>query len=464
MTAAAPSAAPSRRAVLAGLAASAAWPALAPAQTPNPDVVVIGAGAAGIAAARRVIASGRSVQVIEAADRIGGRAFTDTATFGVPYDHGCAWLQGPSDLPHLKAARDLGMTLHNHDTARDVFYVGDSRASRTAQSQYDRAYARLQTALDTDADVSAASLAPLTHPMDAVAHTWTGPMDFGVDLADLSTADVNAYPDFDVNYLVREGLGSLVAHLGRALPVRLKTAATGVDWSGAGVRVHTTQGTIDARAVIVTVSTGVLASGAIDFTPPLPASKAQAIDDVPMGLLTRIGLQFDGARFGLSENDFLTYAVPNQLPAKASYFLTFPTGHDIVVGFVGGQFGWDLSRAGQAAAVDFALGEFVKMMGADARKHVVKGHMSGWADNPLTLGAYSAARPGKAASRDVLAQPLGDRVFFAGEALAGGYIALMSGAHLSGDAVARDVVATLGGAASCSSCDARKQKLGKVTP
>jgi monoamine oxidase len=455
---------PNRRQVVAGIMASAALPRAVAAQAANPDVIVIGAGSAGIAAARRVIASGKTVQVIEAEGRIGGRAYTESETFGVPYDHGCAWLQGPGDLPHVQAARDLGFTLQDHSNPRDVFYVGDRRASYSEQSQYDRAYARLYQALDTRRDVSAASLAQATQPMDGVAHTWTGPMDFGVDLDALSTADFNVYPEYDINYLVREGLGSLVAYLGRSLPVSLNTSATAVDWSGKGVQVTTPRGTLRAQAVIVTVSTGVLGSGAIKFTPELPSTKQQAISDVPMGLLTRIGLQFDGARFGLSPNDLLTYAVPNTLPAEACYFLAFPTGHDIAVGFVGGQFGWDLSRAGEAAAVDFALGEFIKMMGSNARKHFVKGHMSGWADNPLTLGAYSAARPGRASARTVLAEPLGDRVFFAGEAVAGPYIALMSGAHLSGDSVARAVVETLGGAGDCTSCDARKQNLKKVQP
>ena len=455
---------PNRRTVVAGLAATAAWPAVGLGQTTNPDVVVIGAGAAGIAAARRLIASGKTVQVIEAAGRIGGRAYTETETFGVPYDQGCAWLQGPDDLPHLQAARDLGFTLKDHSNPRDILYVGDRLATHAEQTQYDRAFSRLYGALGTSADVSAASLAPVETPMDAAAHTWMGPMDFGVDFDALSTADFNAYADFDTNYLVHEGLGTLVAHLGRALPVRLNTAATAVDWSGDGVRIETTKGTIRARAAIVTVSTGVLASGAIRFTPDLPATKAQAINDVPMGLLTRIGLQFDGARFGLGESDFLTYTVPKELPAEACYFLTFPTGHDIAVGFIGGQFGWEMAEAGEAAAVDFALAEFVKMMGSDTRKHFVKGHMTGWAKNPLTLGAYSAARPGKATARDTLAEPLGDRVFFAGEAVAGGYIALMSGAHLSGDRVARDVLETLGGAQSCTSCDAKKQNLRKVQP
>jgi len=104
---------PTRRSVVAGLAATAAWPQVSFARDANPDVVVIGAGSAGTAAARRVIASGRSVQLIEAPGRIGGRAYTESTTFGVPYDQGCAWLQGPGDLPHVQAARDLGFTLED---------------------------------------------------------------------------------------------------------------------------------------------------------------------------------------------------------------------------------------------------------------------------------------------------------------------------------------------------------------
>ena len=345
-----------RRSVLLGLMASAAPRGPLRALPANPDVVVIGAGAAGLAAARILISNGFEVVVIEAAERIGGRAYTESSTFGLPYDHGCAWLQGPEGLPFVPLARQLGFGLVDHSNARDVLFVGDRRADRATQRQLDRTFARIEAAIDQDSDVAAASVIPAGLPMTAVAQSWIGPMDFGVDLANLSTGDVSAYEDYAYDYLVREGLGSLVAAYGQGLPVRLGTAATGIDWSGEGVRVETTAGTIAARACIVTVSTGVLGAGAIRFTPDLPLDKAQAIADVPMGLLTKIALQFDGTRFDLRENEFLTYVVPDAVPAEACYFLTFPTGHDIVVGFVGGSFGEDLSRAGEAAAVDLAIG------------------------------------------------------------------------------------------------------------
>lgn len=444
-----------RRAFLATVAAGLALPRMARATPTNPEVVVIGAGAAGIAAARRLIADGRTVLVIEAADRIGGRAYTESDTFGVPYDHGAAWLQGPRDLPFVEAARARGYTLVDHDDAGEAFFVDGRPATDAEWAVYGAAYDRIEAALYGAPDVSAASRVPADLPMSAVVQSWIGPMDHGVDFADLSLADVNSYGSYAYNYLIREGFGTLVADLGADLPILTGVTARRVDWSGPGVRVETDRGTIAAAACIVTVSTGVLASGGLRFTPDLPAAQAEAIHDVPMGLLLKIALQFDGERFGLTENDFLTYAVPDEVPARAAYFLTWPTGTDIAVGFAGGAFGWDLSRAGQAAAVDFALGEFAGMVGTSARRHFVRGSMSDWAENPLTLGAYAAARPGRHGSREVMGQPLGDRVFFAGEALAVRYPALVTGAYLSGRETAAAVVAALGGPVACSSCDAR---------
>lgn len=446
----------SRRRFLAGAASTALLPVIGRAQPSNPDAVVIGAGAAGIAAARRLIAGGKTVVVIEAADRIGGRAYTETVSFGVPFDQGCSWLQGPrAGVPHVDLARQMGFTLIDHDSADEVLYVGDRLATSAELSAYYRAYEQIDSRVYGIGDVAAASRLPADLPFSAAAQSWIGPMDFGVDFADLSTGDMNSYGSYAYNYLVKEGLGTLVAAHGWGLPIRTGVAATAIDWSGDGVRVDTTDGTITAAACIVTVSTGVLASGAIKFTPDLPVAKIEAITDVPMGLLAKIALQFDGERFGLRENDFLTYAVPNTVPAEACYFLTWPAGIDVAVGFVGGQFGWELSRASEADAVDFALGEFTKMMGSKARAHFVKGMMTDWGTNPLTLGAYAAAKPGRFASRKTLAEPLGDRVFFAGEAVAGRYKALMSGAHLSGDFVGGEVVAVLGGPGLCGSCEAR---------
>ncbi len=436
-----------RRLVLSGLAATATLPAWARALPSDPDVVVIGAGTAGLAAARRLVDEGKSVVIVEAADRVGGRAYTESNTFGVPFDHGCSWLMGPSDLPLIGAARDWDFTLYNHNGAAEAFYVGDRPATASEQGQYDRAWGRITGAFNRAGregkDVAASSVIPKPLKFDGVPQTWIGPMDWGVDFDDLSTMDYWQSADAEAYFMVKEGLGALIARTAHELPLKLNAAARRIDWSGEGVAVETDAGTIRAKACVVTVSTGVLRAGAIRFVPELPDWKQDAIGHLPMGLLAKVALQFDGERFGLGSSKWLSYWVPPEMPAEACYFLTFPFGFDLMIGFVGGAFGWELSAAGEEAAIDFALGEVEKMFGSKARDHFVRGTFTGWANNPLTLGAYAAAAPGHFDARASLARPLGDRVFFAGEAVAVPYVALCGGAYLSGDAVARDVAAVI---------------------
>jgi len=434
----------SRRMVVGGLASVIALPAPSAALSPNPDVVVVGAGIAGLTAARTLMNAGKSVVVLEAANRIGGRAYTEDHTFGQPFDHGCSWINSSDQNPFTRIARRGGFTLLNHTDAGSSFFVDGTRATSAQRRSYDKGWGAVERALGNAGrqglDVSAASVMPTNVDYTGIAQTWIGPMDWGVDFANLSTKDYWEAEDSNSSYIVREGLGSVVAHFGRGLPVVLNSPATGIDWGGSGVSVQTRQGTIRAKTCIVTVSTGVLNAGKIRFTPALPEWKQQSIADLPMGLLAKIALQFDGARLGFVPNHWLDYWVPNIMPAKACYFITWPFNFNYMVGFVGGKFGWDLSRAGPAAAIDFALGEVVKMVGSDARKHFVKGHLTGWAGNPHTLGAYAAAKPGRFEAREHLARPLADKLFFAGEAMGGPYVALCNGAYTSGESVAKKLL------------------------
>jgi len=438
----------SRRSVLSGLLASAALPAWAQSVPTNPDVVIVGAGSAGLSAARTLISEGKSVVVIEGSGRLGGRAYTESDTFGIPFDHGCSWVMGPGDLPYVQMARDWGFTLLDHGSASEALYVGDHRATGAERRKYNTAWAQVESAANKAGreglDVPASTVIPPDMDFSGIPQTWMGPMDWAVDFEDLSTMDLWEYGDIGANYLIKEGYGTLVARMGANLPVQLNTPATRVDWSGGGVSVETPAGAIRAKACIVTVSTGVLGAGSIQFAPELPDWKQEAIGHLPMGLLAKVALQFDGERFGFAPNQWLTYWVPKEMPAEACYFLTFPFGFDIMVGFVGGRFGWQLSAKGTDAAVDFALGEVVKMVGRQARDHFVRGYLTGWAENPWTYGAYAAATPGHHSARADLAKPIGDRVFFAGEAVATPFYQLCGGAYLSGDAVARDLVSRIG--------------------
>ena len=437
----------SRRSFLAGLGASVSLPSSTLGVSGNPDVVVVGAGAAGLAAARTLQEEGLSVVVLEAAGRIGGRAWTDTDTFGVPFDRGCSWITGPADLPYIARAREWGFTLLDHSGAGESLFVGDRKASGEEREEYDRAWDAINGALEKAGsdglDVAASTVVPPGMPFSGVSQTWMGAMDFAVDFDELSTLDNWNYGDVRAYYRVREGFGTLVARDGADLPVTMETPVTRIDWSGEGVATETPSGTVRARACIVTVSAGVLSSGDIAFAPALPVWKQEAFDRLPMGLLMKIGLEFDGERFGLGDNNWLTYHVDNVLPARACYFITFPFSFNLMIGFTGGRFGRELAAAGSDAAIDFALGELAAIFGNDVYKHFVRGLATDWDRDPWTRGAYAAALPGHHGARAELARPVGDRIFFAGEATAAPWYQLAGGAWLNGRAVAREVAALL---------------------
>ncbi|KQY75574.1 hypothetical protein ASD25_12035 [Brevundimonas sp. Root1423] len=400
----------------------------------DPDVVVVGAGSAGIAAALTARADGLSVVVLEAAARIGGRAFTDTATFGTPFDVGCAWLHKADDNPYTGYARDNGFTLQAHEYDLERVWLGPEPSPAHLVNEAEHAMSEAITAAPED--VAAASIVDLSSPVSEAAGDYLGALDMAVDLDELSTFDYANADELAPNFLCAQGYGSIVAHRGRDLPVRLNTPVRGIRWDGPGALVETDAGSLRTRAVIVTASTGVLASGAIRFTPDLPIPTQDAIADIPMGMLAKIPLQIRNQRFGLEP---FTDVLLARRGRRDLYFLSFPFTSDLMVGFVGGDLGWELSAAGEAAAVDFATQGLVEMFGSDAARAVVKGALTPWASNPWTRGAYAAASPGRYGAREALARPVGDRIFFAGEAVAGGLIQTCGGAYRSGEAAARAV-------------------------
>jgi monoamine oxidase len=273
---------------------------------------------------------------------------------------------------------------------------------------------------------------PKDVPLMGAAKAWMGPMDYGMDYDDISTLDDYISANDQPSYIVAEGLGTLVATMTGDIPIALNTTVKAVDTTGPQVVVETSSGTLTAKACLVTVSTGVLASGAIRFTPALPVAKQEAVHNLPMGLLTKVPLLFDGARLGLKDNEWMSYDIPNAATTRACFFVTWPFGYDYVFGNIGGKFGWELAQAGQQATVDFALEEMVKQVGSDARKHFIKGIATDWATNSFTHGAYAAVRPGGVGAREALSEPVANKLFFAGEAMGGNRSALVNGAFESG--------------------------------
>ncbi|MEZ5802517.1 MAG: NAD(P)/FAD-dependent oxidoreductase [Rhizobiaceae bacterium] len=406
------------------------------------DVVVVGAGSAGLSAAKTLRAAGLSFKVFEAMNRIGGRAWTSDQHFGAPFDIGCAWLHAADRNPYYAEAEAAGWTLHHHDMNVDHLYFGKRKASEDEEAHMKAADAELARLMETWSggdDDRLSSLTSRTHAARAAA-TFAGPMDFGADYDEISIEDFRQAADLDPNYFTREGFGALVALYGADVPVELSTPVRRILWDVPGVACVTDRGTIRARAVIVTSSPAVLAFEEIAFSPALPDKHVESFFDLPMGMLTKLPIEVRGTRLGLTPFDDLLI----ERPARNDiYFLCFPFDTDLMVGFVGGDFAWELSAAGEAAGVDFVADRLCGIFGSDLRKHLGRAMMTNWGAERFVRGAYAAARPGKAGARRILSEPVADRIFFAGEHLAGPLVQTCGGARLSGEDVARKVVTML---------------------
>lgn len=405
------------------------------------DVVIVGAGAAGLAAAKVCRSQGLTFKVLEAMNRIGGRAFTSSEHFGVPFDIGCAWLHAADRNPFFPEAQDAGWTLQYHNMALDHLYFGKQKASPEQMNAMNEADKEFFEKLEhyRGADDRLTSILGKGHGPRAAA-TYSGPMDFAQDMDEISIEDFRKAEDLEPNYFTKEGFGTLVALFGSDVPVELNSNVKRIVRDGAGVVVAADRGSIRARKVIVTVSTGVLAFGNIEFEPELPPSYMGAFFDLPMGMLTKIPLEITGTRLGLTSFDDLLI----ERPARHDiYFLSFPFDQDLMVGFVGGDFAWELSLAGEAAARDFVIDRLVGIFGSNVCKYVGRSMMTNWGAEPTVRGAYAAARPGRAEARDILAVPVDEKIYFAGEALAGPLMQTCGGARLSGEGVAREICRSL---------------------
>lgn len=415
------------------------------------DVLVIGAGAAGIAAARALHRTGRSLRVLEARDRPGGRAWTDTTTLGAPFDLGATWLHQAGENPLTALAAESAP--FDHDAVRrHACFIGSRRATEAEMADYDAAYAafhpRLQAALaEAPAWANAADNAPRGGFWDATVAHWEGSVIAAAPLAAMDLRDFLETQLGGPNLLLPGGIGALLAGLADGLPISYGAVVERLRWGGAeGVVAEGGFGRIGARSAIVTLPTAVLAAGALRFDPALPVETEQAIHDLPLGLLTKLGLRAAGAdRLDLEPFTGLERRVEHEDEA-AMTFIAWPFGHDHLMGFVGGGAAWAMAGEGDAALVDFAFAELRRAYGGRADRAVRRegALASHWGADPFSRGAYSYARPGRAAARRVLAKPLaGGRLCFAGEACHPRFAGTVGGAWETGEAAARQALAAL---------------------
>src|SRR5215475_1077012 len=222
---------------LAPVAGRTAWSA---PLTREADIVVIGAGAAGIAAARRIMAANRKVIVVEAASRIGGRCLTDNATFDAPFDRGARWMHNPEINPMVKLARSAGLDITGGPSGQKI-RIGRRNARPGETEEFLAALVRANRAIDDAArrlDASCASSLPKDLGDWAATIEFTLGASFaGKDLKDFSSVDKVRAQDRSAVFACRQGMGTLITKLAEGIPVALSTPATRLDWGNRDVTV-----------------------------------------------------------------------------------------------------------------------------------------------------------------------------------------------------------------------------------
>lgn len=391
------------------------------------DVAVVGGGAAGIAAARRLLDLHRSVLLIEALPQLGGRARTANLQ-GLSLDLGCGWLHSARRNPLVTLAEAQGRSLDRREAAwqRQLhnldFPIRDQQAAWAAYEQLGERLRRDPPRSDTVGDALATD-DPWRPFIDGVSSYING-----TELDQLSVVDYLAYEDAstDDNWRLPDGYGDFIVGLGAAVPTALSTRVERLT-QDKDIVLQTNRGSVHARSAIVAVSTTVLARRDIHFTPAID-DHLQAASRLPLGLADKV---------------FLSVAEPAAVPeeshllgrydrtATGSYYLR-PFSRPVIECFLGGAWARELERRGAEAAIAFAIAELRDLLGADFARGLAPIAATRWAHEETIGGSYSHALPGHAAARALLARPVSERLCFAGEACSRADFSTAHGAWQSG--------------------------------
>ena len=411
---------------------------------PSPlDLVIVGAGSAGIAAGRAARAHGLSVLLLEARTRLGGRAHTSDCGTAYALDLGCEWLHSADRNVCAGLARDLGLKIDKRDPPwrkrqpqrgfdlddQDVF----GREQNGFYQRLDEAAAESErTGRDRPASDLLDPTARFNGLTDAISTYYNG-----APLERISVVDFGRYVDTEEDWRVEGGYGAMFAAAATGLPTRLGCHVSAIDHTGAAIRIETDLGTLEAAHVIVTVPTSVLAAGAIRFTPTLD-QHLHAAANLPLGIADKLYMRLADPA-AIAPDTRLIGAVTRR--DTGSYTLR-PRGRDLVEGYFGGDYARELETGGLPAFVDAARREIADAYGHDFASALVPVVATGWAADPLSRGSYSHALPGHAGARGVLARPVDDRLFFAGEATSRHFFSTAHGAFEEGTRAALAVAAS----------------------
>ena len=437
-----------RRSFLAAAGSAVVSPAVAaPAPAGDTEVVIVGAGAAGIAAARRLAAANRRFVLVEASDRVGGRCITDTSTFGVPFDLGAHSIYSPDTNPVAKVAGGGKLDIYRAPTGQRV-RIGRRNARESEMEDFLTALVKANRAIGdasrSKTDMHAAQVLPRDlGDWKPAIDFMLGPYTCAADLNEVSAMDLGRAAERDTAAFCRQGLGTLLTSLAAGIPVRLDTAVTQIDTRNTRGRaeVRTTKGMLSGRYVIVTAPAAVLAADKISFLPELPKRQRDALAMLKPGSLDHVALEMPDNPLGLQRDD-LVFEKAAGRPTAA--LLANVSATPLAVVTVGGQHGRELAAGGEKTLVGFATDWLAGLYGADIRKAIRRTRATNWNAAPWIMGAMATAGPGGQPSRRALTEPIRDRLYFAGEATHETQWGTVGGAWESGERAAEAILRRMG--------------------
>jgi monoamine oxidase len=423
-------------------------------------VVVVGAGVAGLAAARALKEAGRRVVVLEARERVGGRVVTSRAWPDVPCDMGASWIQGTKGNPLTALVEEWGIETKATDLgdavgirpggrrvteaegelaeARLAELMAEVRRERTRLGEGAAGLALGPTVdrLVAEAGLDPVGLADLRQLLSAAIET-----EYAADLAELSLLHYDAAGGYrGANVVFPKGYDEIPRRLAEGLDVRLGEPVKAIERRGAGVVVETAKGAHDAHRVLVTLPLGVLKAGAVAFTPALPERKREAIRRLGMGALDKLWLRFPTAFWSPSGSDLLAFAggAPGAWPETVDFHHVL--GKPVLLFLQGGSAARAAAALSDEALVESAMERLRGAYGKAAQAPVAH-QATRWSKDPFSLGAYSHFAKGSSpADAEALAAPVDGRLFFAGEATSSDHPATVHGAYASGLRAAEEIL------------------------
>jgi len=440
----------SRRRVLAALAAVLASPVRAEGRS----VIVIGAGLAGLSAARDLASAGANVVVLEARDRIGGRVWTSRAWDGLPMDLGASWIHGVDGNPLTRLSDQAGAArlMTSYDSAMSLDAAGKdvdlTEAADDAESLIEKAR---KAAEKGDADQSIKAAIEATKVWKSadegarrlLRHAINGSLEaeYGGAWDELSAWYFDEVEEFDgEDALFPGGFDQITQHLAKGLDIRLGAVVERVLQNGVGARVVLQTGeTLSADHVIVTVPLGVLKAGEVVFDPPLSPKRQAAIQTLGMGLLNKCWLRFDRIAWP-DDVDWIEWVGPKDGLWSQWVSLAQVAGAPVLLAFHAGDQAREMEKLTDAEMMDQAHDALKSMFGADFPAPIAA-QITRWSQDPFALGSYSFNATGTAPeTRSALGGADWEgRLIFAGEACEANYWGTAHAAILSGRKAARSI-------------------------